>query len=94
MHRQCIWEMDPNRILIYDHINHIWSECDISVSEKLGFEKNIGFGIEKVSVSISKNIGIEKSFVLGKFFGIGKKFRFRLDFWFRHSLYIYDHINS
>jgi len=67
----------------------------VLVSEKIGFEKSIGIGFEnfwyrkkyryrfrkilvskKVSDSVSKN------------FGIGKKFRFRSDFWFRHSLVI------
>ena len=46
---------------------------------------------KKVSVSVSENFVISKkvSDSVSKNFGIGKKFRFRFrsDFWFRHSLH-------
>ena len=70
-------------------------KVSVSVSEKFGIEKSIGIGFEnfwyrkkyryrfrkilvskKVSDSVSKIFGIRKKF----------RFRFRSDFWFRHSL--------
>ena len=62
----------------------------VSVSKKIGVEKSIGIGFEKilvsekVSVLVSKNFGIEKSIGIGfENFCSHKKYRYR----FRKFLY-------
>ena len=70
----------------------------VSVSENFGIEKSIGIGFGKIwyrkkyryrfrKILVSKKVSDSVS----KNFGIGKKFRFRFrsDFWFRHSLQVH-----